>query len=84
MKVTPRKRELAAILCSAMAGPSCNEHFLDACHTFNVDCMSDTNAAELARQALWSIELGSVENEWAEAEAKLRCGWVPESDHGGL
>jgi hypothetical protein len=80
--LTKAIREDAADACAMMASSNARGTF-DAT-TFPAAYFDDAidshiPAAYLARDALWSVEnyASSGRDSWAEAEAKLRCGWRP-------
>jgi hypothetical protein len=85
-KITKKLRDDAAVLCALRASHPGFESFEHPCEAIGVSVTSQT--AELARLALgaaYHLRLGRwtsgrpelLQEWWAEAEAKIREGFVP-------
>lgn len=63
-------------VCACQSSPGSNDH------VFIVDASDNHNAQQLAGSALAPFQVGKLSDEdwraaYAEAEARLRMGWVP-------
>lgn len=75
---TTNEREQAIEACAMMASSNHQHYTFDSASYFCDAIDTESNAAELARKALWSIPAtGCRREQWAEAECMLREGWNP-------